>query len=167
MMDAIDRQLIVATQGGLPLVQRPYQQLAETLGISSDAVMARLQSMLDSGIIRRIAAVPNHYKLGYRANGMTVWNIADELIASAGPMVAEQHYVSHCYQRPRHLPAWPYNLFAMVHGRDRAEAERHYHSIANMLDDICHEHQILFSTRILKKSGFRIRAQRQENSANV
>lgn len=168
MMDAIDRQLVVATQGGLPLVQHPYQQLAKDIGISSEAVMARLQNMLDSGIIRRIAAVPNHYKLGYRANGMTVWNIPDELVAGAGPMVAEQDYVSHCYQRPRHLPAWPYNLFAMVHGRDRAEAESHYHSIAAMLDGVCDEHQILFSTRILKKSGFRIRAQQQqENSANV
>ena len=167
MIDAIDRQLIVATQGGLPLVQHPYQQLAESLGISSEAVMARMQSMVDSGIIRRIAAVPNHYKLGYRANGMTVWNIPDELIASLGPKVAAQDYVSHCYQRPRHLPAWPYNLFAMVHGHDRAAAEQHYHSNADMLEGACHEHQILFSTRILKKSGFRIRAQRQENSANV
>ena len=96
MMDDIDRQLVVATQQGLPLVPRPYLQLAESLGISSEEVRARLQRMLDSGIIRRIAAVPNHYKLGYRANGMTVWDVTDDFIASAGPLVAEQDFVSHC-----------------------------------------------------------------------
>ena len=167
MMDAIDRQLVVATQQGLPLVPRPYQQLAESLGISSEDVRARLQRMLDSGVIRRIAAVPNHYKLGYRANGMTVWDVPDDFIASAGPLVAEQDFVSHCYQRPRHLPDWPYNLFAMVHGRDRREAELHYQSIARLLGDNCRDHQILFSTRILKKSGFRLKDQARKDASHV
>jgi DNA-binding Lrp family transcriptional regulator len=166
-MDDLDRQLIVATQQGLPLVAEPYQQLARSLGTSSDEVTARLQRMLDSGVIRRIAAVPNHYKLGYRANGMTVWDIPDALVASVGPLVAELDFVSHCYQRPRHLPDWPYNLFAMVHGHDRREARRHYQSITDLLGERCHNHQILFSTRILKKSGFRIAQQAPGDSPNV
>lgn len=155
-MDSIDRQLIVETQQGLPLVARPYQLLAESLGISDSEVMARMSKMQSEGIIRRIAAVPNHYKLGYRANGMTVWNLADERVDEAGQLLAEQDFVSHCYQRPRYLPDWPYNLFAMVHGRDREEADQHYHSLAELLGDRCQQHQILFSTRILKKSGFRL-----------
>lgn len=155
-MDSIDRQLIVETQQGLPLVARPYQALAESLGISSDEVMARMSKMQSEGVIRRIAAVPNHYKLGYRANGMTVWNLADELVDEAGQLLAEQDFVSHCYRRPRYLPEWPYNLFAMVHGRDRKEADQHYNSLVNLLGDRCQQHQILFSTRILKKSGFRL-----------
>ena len=155
-MDSIDRQLIVETQQGLPLVARPYQELAESLGISSGEVMERMSKMQAEGIIRRIAAVPNHYKLGYRANGMTVWNLCDDLVDEAGQRVAEQEFVSHCYRRPRYLPDWPYNLFAMVHGRDREEAEQHYRTIAELLGDQCQQHQILFSTRILKKSGFRL-----------
>jgi DNA-binding Lrp family transcriptional regulator len=156
-MDSIDRQLIVETQQGLPLVPRPYEQLASTLGISSEEVMARMQRMLDKGVIRRIAAVPNHYKLGYRANGMTVWDLPDEAVDRCGQLVAEQDFVSHCYRRPRHQPDWPYNLFAMVHGRSREEAQVHYQAIADLLGEQCRDHQILFSTRILKKSGFRIR----------
>lgn len=166
-MDSVDRQLIVETQQGLPLVSRPYQQLAESLGISSAEVMERLKRMQSDGVVRRIAAVPNHYKLGYRANGMTVWNIADELIDECGQLVAEQSFVSHCYQRPRYLPEWPYSLFAMVHGHDRDEAEQHYQRIAELLGPRCNQHQILFSTRILKKSGFRIREESKIGSRDV
>ncbi len=78
MLDDIDREIIQATQAGLPLTPEPYQTLAEQLGLSAEEVMQRLSAMQDSGIIRRIGAVPNHYKLGYRFNGMTVWNVPDE-----------------------------------------------------------------------------------------
>ena len=77
-LDTTDRRLIVETQGGLPLVSRPYHALAERLGMAPAEVMARIQRMLERGIIRRIGAVPNHYALGYQANGMTVWDVPDE-----------------------------------------------------------------------------------------
>lgn len=156
--DAVDRQIILASQGGLPLVPRPYHALAEQLGLDANEVMARMQRMLASGMIRRIAAVPNHYALGYKANGMSVWDVADERIAELGPAVGRLSFVSHCYHRPRHLPEWPYNLFAMVHGHDRAEVEAQVAEIAALLGDACRGHQILYSTRILKKTGLRIAA---------
>ena len=156
IIDATDRALIQATQAGLPLTPRPYHTLAELLGISADEVMQRLQAMLRAGIIRRIAAVPNHYALGYKGNGMSVWNVPDERIDLLGPLVGGLDFVSHCYQRPRHLPSWPYNLFAMVHGRDRAEVEEKVNLIAALLGPDDRGHQVLFSTRILKKSGLRI-----------
>ena len=84
-MDEIDRRLVVATQGGLPLTAQPYHAIAEQLGIAPEEVMARLQRMLDSGAIRRIGVVPNHYALGYHANGMTVWDVADARMAELGP----------------------------------------------------------------------------------
>jgi len=120
-LDATDRRIIVATQEGLPRVSRPYHAIAEQLGVSAGEVMARLQRMLDSGVIRRIGAVPNHYALGYQANGMSVWDVPEERIRELGQKIGDLDFVSHCYHRPRHLPDWPYNLFAMVHGRDRAE----------------------------------------------
>ncbi len=155
-IDAVDRRIIVATQKGLPLTVRPYHTVAEQLGIAAEDVMARMQRMLDNGIIRRIAAVPNHYALGYKANGMTVWNVADARIDELGRRVGELDCVSHCYHRPRHLPDWPYNLFAMVHGHDRAEVEAQAQQIAALLGDACHGHEILYSTRILKKTGLRL-----------
>ncbi|MDA1097666.1 MAG: AsnC family transcriptional regulator [Proteobacteria bacterium] len=153
--DDIDRRIIVATQGGLPLVAEPYQAVADELGLAVDEVMARMQAMLDGGLIRRIGAVPNHYALGYRANGMTVWDVPDDAIAELGEQVGALDFVSHCYHRPRHLPHWPYNLFAMVHGRDRDEVSGKTARIAKLMGVKDRGHQILYSHRILKKTGMR------------
>jgi len=157
-LDEIDRQLIAATQAGLPRVSRPYHAVADELGLTAADVMARLQRMLEAGVIRRIGAVPNHYKLGYGANGMTVWDIADADVAAAGAEVGALPFVSHCYRRPRHLPLWSYNLFAMVHGKDRDEMDHQVMEIARVLGERSRGHEVLVSTRILKKTGLRIAA---------
>ena len=154
--DELDRRLILATQSGLPLVSRPYHRIATQLGVGAGLVQARLRAMLADGRIRRIGAVPNHYKLGYAANGMSVWDIADDKISELGRVVGALDYVSHCYHRPRHLPQWPYNLFAMVHGHSRAEVMEQVQCIAALLGDAIQQYEILFSTRILKKTGLRI-----------
>ncbi|MBL8419553.1 MAG: Lrp/AsnC family transcriptional regulator [Dechloromonas sp.] len=155
-LDAIDRALIVATQGGLPLVARPYHVVGEQIGIAAEEIMARLQAMLDAGIIRRIGAVPNHYAIGWTANGMTVWDVADERVDELGGRVGGLDFVTHCYRRPRALPDWPYNLFAMVHGNSRDEVRDKAARIAALLGEACRGSDILFSTRILKKTGLRI-----------
>lgn len=156
MHDDLDRRLIVATQGGLPLVSQPYHALAEELGISATLVQERLAEMLARGAIRRIGAVPNHYALGYRFNGMTVWDVEDARVDACGASVGALSFVTHCYRRPRALPDWPYNLFAMVHGKSHEEARAHATEIAQLLGDACRGHDILFSSRILKKTGLRI-----------
>lgn len=155
-LDAVDRALIVATQGGLPLVARPYQLIGEQIGIAGEEVRRRLQAMLDSGIIRRIGAVPNHYAIGWTANGMTVWDVPDARVDDLGARVGSLPFVTHCYRRPRALPAWPYNLFAMVHGTSRDEVREKAVVIAELLGEDCQGSDVLFSTRILKKTGLRI-----------
>jgi DNA-binding Lrp family transcriptional regulator len=155
-LDAVDRRLIVATQGGLPRVSRPYDALARELGIAADDVLARLRRLLDTGVIRRIGAVPNHYAIGYTANGMSVWDVEDARIDELGKQVGALEFVTHCYRRPRRLPDWPYNLFAMVHGRNREEVAAGVAQIAAVLGDACRAHEILYSTAILKKTGLRI-----------
>jgi DNA-binding Lrp family transcriptional regulator len=154
--DAIDRAIIVATQGGLPLVPRPYHAVAATVGVAPEEVMRRLQAMLESGIIRRIGAVPNHYAIGWTANGMTVWDVADDAVDRLGERVGGLAFVTHCYRRPRALPEWPYNLFAMVHGSSRDEVRDKAAAIAGLLGAACRGSDIVFSTRILKKTGLRI-----------
>lgn len=156
LIDPGDRRLIQATQGGLPLVARPFEALAERLGIPADEVMARLARLRALGVIRRIAAVPNHYRLGYRANGMSVWDVDDGWIDELGARVGALPFVSHCYRRPRRPPAWPYNLFAMVHGRSIAEVESKVETIAGLLGEAAQAHEVLYSTRILKKTGLRL-----------
>jgi siroheme decarboxylase len=158
MLDAIDRRLIAATQQGLPLVREPYRDLAGRLGLDEAEIIARLKRLLDDGAIRRIGAIPNHYALGLTANGMSVWDVADELVAEVGARVGALDFVTHCYERPRHLPLWPYNLFAMVHGRTRDEVRSKVGEIAGLIGPAARGHDVLFSTRILKKTGLRIAA---------
>lgn len=151
-----DRELIAATQTGLPMVARPYEAVGAMLGVSGQQVCERLAGMLEEGLIRRIGAVPNHYRLGYVANGMTVWNVDDGLVDALGERVGALPAVSHCYRRPRRLPRWPYNLFAMVHGRTREQVDLLAHDIRDLLGDACSGSDILYSTAILKKTGLRL-----------
>lgn len=156
-LDAIDRDIIRATQAGLPLVAAPYAAVAEAVGLTEAEVIARMTAMQDRGIIRRIAVAPNHYALGMTANGMSVWDVADDRISELGARIGALPYVTHCYQRPRALPDWPYNLFAMLHGESREEVEGKRAEVAPILGDACRGHDILYSTRILKKTGLRLR----------
>lgn len=155
-LQELDRRIIVAAQGGLPLVPQPYHELAKQLGAEPELIMKRMRLMQSDGRIRRIGAVPNHYRLGYTANGMSVWDVSDEDIQKAGKLVGGLDYVSHCYQRPRKLPEWPYNLFAMVHGHNKEEVMEQVKQIALLLGPTVRRHDVLFSSKILKKTGLRL-----------
>jgi len=157
-IDETDRRIIALTQAGLPLVPRPFHALGEELGLKPEELMARLRRMLETGVIRRLGAVPNHYALGLAANGMSVWDVDDEAAASLGRKVGALDFVSHCYLRPRRLPIWPYNLFAMVHGRTREEVTDKVAEIAALLGAAARAQEVLVSSRILKKTGLRIAA---------
>lgn len=160
-IDDIDRRIVQATQAGLPLVAEPYRAVAETLGVAPEEVMARLARMQTQGAMRRLGAVPNHYRLGYRANGMSVWDVADARVGALGRQVGALAFVTHCYRRPRRLPDWPYNLFAMVHGRNRAEVAEKVAEIARLLGPANRGHEVLYSTRILKKTGLRLQEKKE------
>lgn len=156
-LDPIDRGIIKATQAGLPLVAEPYAAVAEAVGLTEAEVIDRMSAMQARGIIRRIAVAPNHYALGMTANGMSVWDVADDRISDLGARIGALPYVTHCYQRPRALPDWPYNLFAMLHGESQEEVEAKRAEVASILGAACRGHDILYSTRILKKTGLRLR----------
>ncbi|MBU0500591.1 MAG: Lrp/AsnC family transcriptional regulator [Gammaproteobacteria bacterium] len=153
--DEISRAIIKATEEGLPLVEAPFECIGRPLGLSSREVIDLMEGMLASGGIRRIGAFPNHYKLGLRGNGMTVWDVPDEVLEEAGQAIGALDFVSHCYERPRHPGIWPYNLFAMAHGRDRDEVRAKGRCVAELLGDRCRGQDTLFSTAILKKTGLR------------
>lgn len=157
ILDALDRRIVAATQGGLPLTPRPYSEVASWLGVDEATVIDRMAAMRDAGVIRRIALAPNHYALGMVANGMSVWDLDDSVAETLGAAVGALEFVSHCYLRPRALPEWPYNLYAMIHGHTRAEVEAERARIAALLGEACRASDILYSTRILKKTGMRLR----------
>lgn len=156
-LDRKDWLIIEAMQAGLPLNPRPYHAIAEKTGIEPEEVMQRVRDMISNGVIRRIGTVPNHYALGYRANGMSVWDVPDEKIDELGSTIAALNFVTHCYHRPRHLPDWPYNLYAMVHGREHESTRNKIQTIADLLGESNRGHAVLYSEQILKKTGFRLK----------
>ncbi|GGK75005.1 siroheme decarboxylase subunit beta [Amphritea balenae] len=154
----LQRRLIVETQKGLPLVANPYAQIAEQLECTEQQVIDNMQLLQEQGVVRRIGLVPNHYRLGYVHNAMTVWDVDDEYAVELGERVGALEFVSHCYLRPRHLPLWPYHLFAMVHGKTEAEVELQITQIRELLGDHCRQADRLYSSKILKKTGMRLKS---------
>ena len=145
--------LIEVIQGGLPLVTRPYQEIAERLGWSEQLVIEKLKNMIDGGIIKRLGIVVRHHELGYRANAMVVWDVADDQVDKIGQQLGMQDCVTLCYQRPRMLPEWPYNLFCMVHGRNREDVLECINTMTEGLSLENIPHTVLFSGRRFKQRG--------------
>jgi DNA-binding Lrp family transcriptional regulator len=153
-----ERELVAVTQSGLPLVERPYEAVGAIVGADDATVRATLADMLDRGIVRRIGAVPHHVKLGFIANGMSVWDVDDAQVDALGEALGQLPGVSHCYRRPRR-EGWPYNLFAMLHGRTREAVHAQARVVAELLGPACRGHDILFSSAVLKKTGLRLHPQ--------
>ncbi len=154
--DALRRRIVLALQDGLPISRYPYRDLAWELNVGEDELIAQIRDMLDQGAIRRIGVVPNHYALGYSHNLMVVWDIDDAQVSRVGTELGSLEFVSHCYRRPRR-PGWPYNLFVMVHGRDEDEVNAKIVVLKQRVGEAYRDHTALKSTRILKKTGLRLR----------
>ena len=157
-----DRRLIAAVQDGLPLVARPYAEVGAQLGLSEDQVIAAIGRFLRDGVIKRLGIVVRHHELGYRSNAMVVWDVRDAEVGAVGRRLAKLPFVTLCYRRPRRLPDWPYNLFCMIHGRDRAsvEAQIEHANQAIGLSDLASA--VLFSGRRFKQRGARYASRRLE-----
>jgi len=147
--------LLAALEDGLALTPRPYAKLGDILGLRGSAVIDRLAALLDSGIVSRLGCVVRHREVGYAANGMAVWDVSDAAVDAIGARLAAQEGVTLCYRRNRAPPGWPYNLFAMVHGRSEQRVRDLVASAAAAagLDDL--PHTILFSRRCFKQRGAR------------
>lgn len=148
-----DRALIRAVEHGLPIVSRPYAAIAQQLGTTETNIINRLQQLIDNGAIKRYGVVVRHRELGYRANGMVVWDVPDDQVSNLGQCIGRFPCVTLSYRRPRRLPDWPYNLFTMVHGRDREEVTQKVREIVETCGLQDFDHTILFSTRRFKQRG--------------
>lgn len=148
-----DRALINAVEHGLPVISRPYAEIAIQLGCTEQEVISRLQHLIDIGAIKRYGVIVRHKELGYTENGMVVWNIPDQRVDELGICIGKYTCVTLSYRRPRRLPEWPYNLFTMVHGCSREQVRQKVDEIVTTcgLQEI--EHDILFSTRRFKQRG--------------
>ena len=150
-----DRALLSAIEDGLPRVAQPYAEIARRLGVGEAVVIDRLRALREAGVVSRFGVIVRHHELGYTANAMTVWDVPDDRVAETGRRIAGMRDVTLCYRRPRRLPNWPYNLFCMVHGKDRTVVEDRIDEItadAGLRD--C-PRAVLFSVRRFKQHGAR------------
>jgi siroheme decarboxylase len=151
----LTQSVIHAIQGGLPLTPRPFALIAERLGTDEETVLDSVRDLRVRGIVKRFGVVVRHHELGFRANAMVVWDVPDESVDVIARRLAEDPAVTLCYRRPRRLPSWPYNLFCMIHGRDRRGVQERISTLRHASG--IHElpYCVLFSRRRFKQRGAR------------
>jgi len=151
-LDASQRAIVGALQGGLGLARRPFDQIA---GLNEEAVIRQVAQWREQGVIKRFGVVVRHHEVGYRENAMVVWDVPDERVSELGRLASNQEGVTLCYRRPRQLPDWPYNLFCMVHGTDRVKVRFQIAQLARHAGLEGYGSQVLFSCRRFKQCGAR------------
>ncbi|MDP8255791.1 MAG: hypothetical protein P9M14_08580 [Candidatus Alcyoniella australis] len=145
-------KIIRFIQGDLPLEPRPYSKLAKIMGLSEEDIVSEIATMKAEGVMRRFGMAVRHKNLGYLANGMAAFDVADDRVDAVASIMTKRREVSHCYLRPRIID-WPYNLYAMIHGRTRDEVLAVAEKIANQTGETRYE--VLFSIKELKRTSMR------------
>ena len=148
-LDETEKTLLAALQHGLPLVARPFA----TLGVAEELALATIARWCQQGVIKRFGVIVRHHELGFSANAMVVWDVPDAEVSAVGRKIAASGRVTLCYRRPRQLPHWPYNLFCMIHGKDRADVEARITALAEACCLSHYTHTTLFSQRRFKQRG--------------
>lgn len=162
--DATDNALLDAIAAGLPLDPRPYAAVGARLGITETDVRERLGRLLADGTVRRLGVVVRHQELGYRANGMVVWALPDDRVTELGQQIGGLPFVTLSYRRPPR-PGWPYNLFTMIHGRDRAAVLAQVDRIKEIYGLQAVDSAVLFSGQRFKQRGASYAAARSGSTA--
>jgi DNA-binding Lrp family transcriptional regulator len=149
-----ERPLAALVEAGLPLVARPFAPWAERLAMPEAALLATLARWLERGTLRRFGVVVRHHELGFDRNAMTVFDVPDDEVDARGAALAAQPGVTLCYRRAR-AEGWPYNLYCMVHGRERDAVRAAVASAARAAGIAERPHELLFSVRRFKQQGGR------------
>ena len=158
MIDGTDERLLGALADGLPLCPRPYDEVGRWLGLSEGQVLSRLRRLISAGVIKRFGVIVRHRELGYRANAMVVWDVPDRLLPGLAHKAIQFDCVTLCYERPRRQPDWPYNLFCMIHGKDRKTVRQQLDQLNRKTGLQDCPHDILFSGQCFKQKGARYHA---------
>ena len=150
MFSELEKKVIAAIQGDIPICERPYRELAARIGLSEETLLATLRDLRERNLIRRFGATLRHQKSGYSANAMGAWQVDEERVETVGGIMSACRQISHCYRR-NPTPGWPYNLYTMIH----ADSEDGCWEIAREMAakaGVDH-YTLLFSRRELKKTS--------------
>lgn len=148
-----EQKLVAAIQNGFPLVSRPFLEIGQHIGLTETEVMASMADLQKRGVIKRLGIVVRHWELGYRANAMIVWDVPESSVKRVGKRIRALNFVTLCYRRQRCLPHWPYNLYCMIHGREREEVLLKVDNLESCCGLEKNTRQILFSRRCFKQRG--------------
>lgn len=152
-VDPRDRSVLAAIEDGLPLTERPFAEIAARVGLAEDDVIRRLRHLVEARIVTRFGCIVRHRALGYTSNAMCVWDVPDGIVDRVAQSFVTNPSVTLCYQRPRRLPDWPYNLFCMVHAKSRDEALATLDDLNAVAETSLFPQTVLFSTRCFKQRG--------------
>lgn len=153
-IDDFDVAVIRALQGPMAVRSDAYAPAAEKLGIPVQRLLDHLEGMVGRKLLRRVAAILFHRRAGFSANGMGVWKVPEEQIATIGPRMAAVRGVSHCYRRPTY-PDWPYSVFTMAHGRSKEECDAVLDGVATVCGLGGEDRATLYSSTEYKKVRLR------------
>lgn len=153
-VEEAERPLLAAIADGLPLVPEPYAALGRAAGMGAATVREILLRWIETGIARRFGVVVRHRRLGYDANAMAVWEVPDTQVDETGARLALAPGVTLCYRRRRD-PQWRYNLYCMVHGRERAAVRAQVEALGAAAGLADAPHEVLFSRRCFRQRGAR------------
>ena len=152
MLTELEKKIIASIQGDIPVTERPYLEIAESLGISEETLLQTLQDLTDRGVIRRFGATLRHQKSGFSSNAMVAWQVDEDRIDEVGEKMATCKEISHCYRR-NPQSQWPYNLYTMVHASDEASCRNIVRRLAD--ETGIDTYSVLFSRRELKKTSMK------------
>ncbi len=153
-MDEIDRKLLAQTEKGIALTQEPFNEIALQLGITTKEVITRLTKLKDEGVIRRFGASIKPNNIGFSANALVAWKVPENRVQEIGEYLSKYQEISHCYQRKTVNGRWDYNIYMVMHAREREVVQR---MVKEISDEIAiNEYKILYSTRDLKRTNISV-----------
>jgi DNA-binding Lrp family transcriptional regulator len=149
---APDRGLAACVEQGLPLLPRPYDAWGAASGRSGTLVRTTIAGWLARGTLRRFGVIVRHHEAGFAHNAMSVFDVPDDRVDACGERLAGQAGVTLAYRRAR-ADGWPYNLYCMVHGRERGAVLDAVRAAAAAAGIDAVPQAVLFSRRRFKQTG--------------
>lgn len=152
MLTDLEKKIIALLQTDIPVVKRPYLEMAEKIGITEEKFLSVLKDLDDRGMIRRFGATLKHQNSGFKANAMVAWKVAEDRVEKTGNIMTSFREITHCYRR-NPAPGWKYNLYTMVHASNEDECYAIVRKISEAVGE--EEYELLFSRKELKKTSMK------------
>lgn len=149
-MDETNRKILAHMEKGIALTNKPFREIAAQLGITQQEVIARLNKLKQEGAIRRFGASIKPNKIGFSANALVAWKVPQNRVQEVGIYLSGLSEISHCYERKVVPQRWDYNVYTVLHAREREGIESMVNKISVAAS--LKEYKILYSKRDLKRT---------------